>query len=265
MRYLVRHADAGDKRAWTGPDDDRPLSIAGIVSSPAVRCLQTVQPLAERRRLAIRTDAALTVDADVDLAVALLLYPRADDVVLCTHGELIGPMLDRLRGLGAPLGDGASWPQGIGLGAGGGGWSGHHGHLSPAAPDRRPPLTRSVPSPQCRAARGGGRRARTRRRMESPGAPGKRVAATRPELQRVATGVARRTDGRADLVRVPAHAGVHPALRVGHGVPARSLLRNAGVIRDRHEHADRAGLAAPPVVPAAPEATGGQCRQPARS
>jgi broad specificity phosphatase PhoE len=130
MRYLVRHADAGDKRAWTGHDDDRPLSNAGhreaaglvaqlaghsiaeIVSSPAVRCLQTVQPLAERRRLAIRTDAALTVDADVDLAVALLLYPRADDVVLCTHGELIGPMLDRLRGLGAPIGDGATWPKG---------------------------------------------------------------------------------------------------------------------------------------------------------
>jgi broad specificity phosphatase PhoE len=130
MRYLVRHADAGDKHAWTGPDDDRPLSNAGrreaeglvaqlagysiaeIVSSPAVRCLQTVRPLAEWRHLAIRTDATLTVDADVDLAVALLLYPRADDVVLCTHGELIRPLLGRLRGLGAPIGAGATWPKG---------------------------------------------------------------------------------------------------------------------------------------------------------
>jgi broad specificity phosphatase PhoE len=29
VRYLVRHADAGDKRAWTGPDDDCPLSSTG--------------------------------------------------------------------------------------------------------------------------------------------------------------------------------------------------------------------------------------------
>lgn len=130
MRYLVRHADAGNKREWTGPDDDRPLSDAGyreaegliaqlashpiarIMSSPAVRCRQTVQPLAEQRHLAIRTDAALAVDGDVDRAAALLLDSQADDVVLCTHGELIRPLLGRLRELGAPLGDQVSWPKG---------------------------------------------------------------------------------------------------------------------------------------------------------
>jgi broad specificity phosphatase PhoE len=64
MPYLVRHAPAGDKRAWTGPDLMRPLSGAGhreahgllvqlrpcpiarIVSSPTVRCVETVEPLA---------------------------------------------------------------------------------------------------------------------------------------------------------------------------------------------------------------------------
>jgi broad specificity phosphatase PhoE len=130
MRYLVRHADAGDKRAWTGPDDDRPLSstgrreaegliaqlavypIAQIVSSPAARCWQTVQPLAEQRRLPVRIDAALGVDADLDEAVALLLNPRPDDVLLCTHGELIRPLLGRLRDLGAPLGGELAWPKG---------------------------------------------------------------------------------------------------------------------------------------------------------
>lgn len=130
MRYLVRHADAGDKRAWTGRDGDRPLSsagmreahglvellatypIGGIVSSPAVRCVQSVQPLAERRLLEVRVDGALGVDADLDLAMTLLLGPSGDDVVLCTHGELIKPLLARLRDLGAPIGERPRAPKG---------------------------------------------------------------------------------------------------------------------------------------------------------
>src|SRR6266545_4887395 len=86
MRYLVRHGHAGDKHLWAGADDDRPLSSTGqrearglvallagysvdkIVSSPALRCAQTVQPLAEQRGLVVRTDVALSVDADHTLA-----------------------------------------------------------------------------------------------------------------------------------------------------------------------------------------------------
>lgn len=130
MRYLVRHADAGDKRKWTGPDDERPLSdvgrreaeglvaqlagrpIAQILSSPAARCRQTVQPLADQRRLAVRTDAALAVDADVDRAVELLLDGNTDGVVLCTHRELIAPLLARLREHGAPVNDQVTWLKG---------------------------------------------------------------------------------------------------------------------------------------------------------
>jgi broad specificity phosphatase PhoE len=73
MPYLSRHAHAGDKRAWAGPDLVRPLSgtgrceahglltqlrdypISRILSSPTVRCLQTVEPLAARRRLTTET------------------------------------------------------------------------------------------------------------------------------------------------------------------------------------------------------------------
>jgi broad specificity phosphatase PhoE len=129
MRYLVRHADAGDKRQWTGPDDDRPLSSRGcleaeglviqlasypiseIVSSPAVRCWQTVEPLARQRGLTARTDVALAVDANLDRAVALLLESPTDDLVLCTHGELIRPLLGRLLDLGAPLRGKLVWPK----------------------------------------------------------------------------------------------------------------------------------------------------------
>jgi 8-oxo-dGTP diphosphatase len=129
VRYLVRHADAGDKREWNGADDQRPLSDTGrheadglvdllaacpidrILSSPAVRCVQSVEPLARQRGLEIHTDPTLAVDADPDRAVELLLAGD-DDVVWCTHGELIRPLLARLHDRGAPIGDGATWPKG---------------------------------------------------------------------------------------------------------------------------------------------------------
>ena len=71
MLLVVRHADAGDKGSWGGPDVGRPLSPEGrcqaeglvvrledypvdrILCSPTVRCHQTVQPLAEDRLLGI--------------------------------------------------------------------------------------------------------------------------------------------------------------------------------------------------------------------
>ncbi|MEO7556386.1 MAG: phosphoglycerate mutase family protein, partial [Acidimicrobiales bacterium] len=61
--YLVRHADAKSRSGWHGPDLQRTLSkkgerqaaglaallngaaIAAILSSPAVRCLDTVAPM----------------------------------------------------------------------------------------------------------------------------------------------------------------------------------------------------------------------------
>jgi phosphohistidine phosphatase SixA len=130
VRYLVRHADAGDKLRWSGPDEQRPLSdighreadglvsllarfaIARIVSSPAVRCRQTVEPLAHHRQLQLSIDSALAVGADVDRAVELLVHPDADGVAWCSHRELIAPLLARLRERGAPIGDDADWPKG---------------------------------------------------------------------------------------------------------------------------------------------------------
>jgi broad specificity phosphatase PhoE len=129
MIYLLRHAHAGNKRAWRGPDARRPLSdtgrreaaglvpqyrdrpVATILSSPALRCQQTVQPLAEDRHLPVDLERRLDVDAEAEQAAALL-RPDLDDVVLCTHGELIGRLLGLLRARGAPIGDDARWPKG---------------------------------------------------------------------------------------------------------------------------------------------------------
>jgi phosphohistidine phosphatase SixA len=129
MPYLVRHAHAGDKQAWQGPDSRRPLSAAGrleahglltqlrdhrisrILSGPAVRCLETVQPLAERRGLRVETADALGVEADSTGLVALLGDTAATETVLCSHGELIGEALSRLLGHDVD-GDGVVWPKG---------------------------------------------------------------------------------------------------------------------------------------------------------
>jgi 8-oxo-dGTP diphosphatase len=130
MPYLVRHAHAGDKRAWAGPDRLRPLSgpgrreahglltqlrdypITRILSSPAVRCLQTVEPLARRRGLPVEPDQILGVDADPAALVALVLDPAVGEAVLCSHGELIGAVLERL--VGHDLDDDVEliWPKG---------------------------------------------------------------------------------------------------------------------------------------------------------
>ena len=129
MPYLVRHAHAGNKRAWAGPDSARPLSIAGrqeahglltqlrdhpisrILSSPTVRCLQTVEPLAQRRGLRVESAEVLGMDADPADLIALLLVPAATEAVLCSHGELIGAALIRLVGERFE-GDSLSWPKG---------------------------------------------------------------------------------------------------------------------------------------------------------
>jgi phosphohistidine phosphatase SixA len=129
MLYLVRHAHAGDKRIWGGPDLLRPLSDPGrreahglltqlrdyqitrILSSPAVRCLQTVEPLAERRGLPVEHADALAADRDPAGLVALLLDLAASETVLCSHGELIGEALTRLIGQDVPGGR-LVWPKG---------------------------------------------------------------------------------------------------------------------------------------------------------
>jgi phosphohistidine phosphatase SixA len=130
MVYLVRHAHAGSKAQWDGPDLARPLSETGrrqaaglvarlrrypvhrILSSPADRCRQTVQPLASRLRLAVEDTDLLGVDATADGVLALLADPTLRHAVLCTHGELIGRVFDRLIGDGLDLPGRPRWPKG---------------------------------------------------------------------------------------------------------------------------------------------------------
>jgi phosphohistidine phosphatase SixA len=128
--YLVRHAHAGRKAAWPGPDNARPLSVAGrqqaaglvdrlsgypvdrILSSPAERCLQTVQPLARHCGLRVEVADALAVDGSAGGVLELLEDRTLRGAVLCTHGEVIARIFKHLRAEGLELGPQPRWAKG---------------------------------------------------------------------------------------------------------------------------------------------------------
>jgi 8-oxo-dGTP diphosphatase len=111
---LVRHARAGARKGWDGPDIERPLSKKGrrqvdglmailkpykparIYSSPYVRCTQTVDPVAERLELEVEPSPELAEGAPVDDNIALLRQTAGITAVFCTHGDIIPPILDTL-------------------------------------------------------------------------------------------------------------------------------------------------------------------------
>lgn len=121
--YLIRHAHAGDRARWNGPDADRPLSAKGrdeaadiadalegqpitrVLSSPALRCQQTVAGLAARLGLTVEVHDMVREGASLDAARTLLdeLLHSGKDTVVCGHGDLIPELLDRLRSDGVTV------------------------------------------------------------------------------------------------------------------------------------------------------------------
>jgi broad specificity phosphatase PhoE len=130
MLLVVRHADAGGKRSWKGPDLLRPLSAAGhrqaeglvvrledypverILCSPSLRCIQTVQPLAADRFLEIEPLPALGVEASPADVLGVFWDRTLRNTVLCTHGEAIGGLIRRLAADGLTVTDPLDWPKG---------------------------------------------------------------------------------------------------------------------------------------------------------
>lgn len=108
--FLVRHAKAYSRDRWREEDELRPLTPAGdlqseaiatalaeehprrLISSPFVRCVQTLQPLAQKTGLRIEQDARLAEGATLDGAALLVASLAGEPVVLCSHGDLL-PML----------------------------------------------------------------------------------------------------------------------------------------------------------------------------
>jgi 8-oxo-dGTP diphosphatase len=104
---LLRHASAGRRAEWGGDDLLRPLDKRGraqaerlrdmllahdvrrVLSSPYVRCTQTVAPLG----LDIEPDERLAEGAPPKPTLELL--NALDGAVACTHGDVIEAVLGR--------------------------------------------------------------------------------------------------------------------------------------------------------------------------
>jgi len=129
--FVVRHAKAGSRRRFEGDDRLRPLSNNGrlqaeavaallahrdvtrILTSPYQRCVETVEPLAERVGVEVEIDKKLGEGSDWSHALEAV-RSAASPIVLCSHGDVIGDLMHHLAARGVPLDDdriekGSTW------------------------------------------------------------------------------------------------------------------------------------------------------------
>ena len=124
--YLVRHAKAGERRVWEGDDEARPLSKHGwkqaesiatrlaakgptsLHSSGYVRCVQTLEPLAELVGLDIQRDHRLHEGEPFE-PVLDLLGEVDSSAVLCSHGDIIPAVIEALVRRGMEVQTAPDW------------------------------------------------------------------------------------------------------------------------------------------------------------
>jgi 8-oxo-dGTP diphosphatase len=133
--YLVRHAKAGSRKNWVGLDELRPLSKTGarqaaelaivlghcapkgadrVISSPFLRCRQTVEPYAAAIGRTVEVADELGEGASNESAQRIIEQCGDADAVLCSHGDVIGEVLRHAARHGVALPDdrmekGSTW------------------------------------------------------------------------------------------------------------------------------------------------------------
>jgi len=121
--YLVRHARAGSRQRWKKDDALRPLSKVGraqavgiartlgrrrvdrVISSPHLRCCQTVELVATKRETPMELSDALAEGAPLAEALRLVEKHLGEHTVLCTHGDVMRDLLDHFARHGVKLRD----------------------------------------------------------------------------------------------------------------------------------------------------------------
>ena len=120
--HVVRHAKAKNRAEWTEPDELRPLTKRGrrqaavladrlrdaeparLVSSPYLRCVQTLDELARAVDLPIETTDLLAEGTDGASALDLVLsLSRSESVVCCTHGDVLFDLMREVTTSGVAL------------------------------------------------------------------------------------------------------------------------------------------------------------------
>jgi 8-oxo-dGTP diphosphatase len=123
---VLRHAQARSRRAWKSDDQLRPLIKAGVhesdrlvpllaaydvtrvVSSPNVRCVQTVRPYAETTGWEIETRRRLSEEHATAKGVDKVVDELLDDdqgAVLCSHRPVLPLVYDALGLRAGQIGD----------------------------------------------------------------------------------------------------------------------------------------------------------------
>ncbi|HEY7886596.1 MAG TPA: phosphoglycerate mutase family protein [Steroidobacteraceae bacterium] len=112
--YIVRHAKAGSRSNWPEDDRLRPLGkkgvnqaealvtvlesfpITAVYSSPFLRCVQTVEPLARARKLPVKQTSQLAEGHGLAGAMQIMGHPKLDHAVLSTHGDIVWELVEEL-------------------------------------------------------------------------------------------------------------------------------------------------------------------------
>jgi len=120
MIFVVRHAHAGNRSDWSGPDDKRPISDKGvqqarklakylkkrganqIFTSPSLRCVQTVAPLAHKLNIHYVDLPELAEGAAPEGAAAILRTAK-NGTVICSHGDVLTDLVGHLAAHGAAI------------------------------------------------------------------------------------------------------------------------------------------------------------------
>ncbi len=131
--YLVRHASAGTRGHFgSGNDLDRPLDAVGhdqasglisllgdkgitqVYSSAAVRCVETVVPLAEHLGVEVEIEPALLEGQSATMALHLLrtLAQSNTTAALCSHGDIIPDAIQTLAREGMVIAGQRAWAKG---------------------------------------------------------------------------------------------------------------------------------------------------------
>jgi phosphohistidine phosphatase SixA len=120
--FLIRHAKAKNRLRWSERDYLRPLTKAGfeqaaalpalydgqpfsrLFSSPYLRCVQTLEPLAADRGLPLETADELAEGAPIGVALELMLsMSSAGPAAFCTHADVMMDSIEELVAAGVPL------------------------------------------------------------------------------------------------------------------------------------------------------------------
>ncbi len=118
---LLRHTTAGNRAKWAGQDQNRPLTKKGrreaeviaeslrdagierILSSPYDRCVQSVEHLSKVTGARIEISDVLAEEPDLDATYALVDGLVGANAVICSHGDVIPALINRMMWAGLSL------------------------------------------------------------------------------------------------------------------------------------------------------------------